>query len=309
MSWDELCAALSGKFGREQYQFHLRQFRTLRQSSTVHRYMLQFEELMHQLLAHNPSVDSVFFTTQFLEGLRHEIRASVVLHPPKDLDSAFSLASMQEELLDALPRREYRRQEAPLPRAAARPLLAVGVPPVRAAAPGIPVVAEDRRGVEAANAPERPRAGDDRVATLRNYRRARGLCFKCGERWGQGHQCAATVQLHVVEELLDLLQAGDQLQDQQADESDDEVLMSISKLATTGQTTPHTVRLVGKIDSKEVLILVDSGSSHSFVSEAVAMTMADKVQKTASSSVKIADGGILKCDSMIPQCLWHMQEQ
>lgn len=162
MSWDELCAALGGKFGREQYQVHLRQFRTLRQTSTVHNYMLQFEDLMHQLLAHNPSFDSVFFTTQFLEGLRHEIRAGVVLHQPKDLDSAFSLASMQEELLDALPRREYRRQEAPLPRVAARPLVALGAPPARAAVPGAPVAAEDQRGIEAANPPDRVRAGDDR---------------------------------------------------------------------------------------------------------------------------------------------------
>lgn len=162
MSWEELCAALCGKFGREQYQAHLRQFRTLRQTGTVHNYMLQFEELMHQLLAHNSSFDPVFFTTQFLEGLRHEIRASVVLHQPKDLDSAFSLASMQEELLDALPRRAYRRQDAPLQHGGARPLIALGAPPARAAVPGAPVAAEDRRGIEAAHPPDRPRAGDDR---------------------------------------------------------------------------------------------------------------------------------------------------
>lgn len=85
--------------------------------------------------------------------------------------------------------------------------------------------------------------------------------------------------------------------------------MSISKLATTGQTTPHTVWLVGMIDDKEVLILVDSGSSHSFVSEAVAATMPHRVQKTSCSSVKIADGGVLKCDSVIPRCSWQMQGQ
>jgi len=53
--------------------------------------------------------------------------------------------------------------------------------------------------------------------------------------------------------------------------------MSISKLATTGQTAPQTVRLLGKIAGKEVLILVDSGSSHSFVSEVVADHLAGQV--------------------------------
>lgn len=172
MSWGELCAALCGKFGREQYQAHLRQFRTLRQTGTVQVYMSQFEEIMHQLLAHNPSFDPVFFTTQFLEGLKHEIRMGVVLHQPKDLDSTFSLASMQEELMDALPRREYRRQDAPQARPAPRPLLALGAQVPRQPPPRAPVAADDRRGLDAANAPERGRAADDRVAVLHNYRRA-----------------------------------------------------------------------------------------------------------------------------------------
>ena len=83
-----------------------------------------------------------------------------------------------------------------------------------------------------------PARGEDRVTALRNYHRARSLCFKCGERWGQDHQCAATVQLHVVEELWEMLQA--EAQDRQGldSDSDEEQLMSISKVATTGATTP-----------------------------------------------------------------------
>lgn len=107
---------------------------------------------MHQLLAHNPAFDAVFFTTQFLEGLKHEIRAGVLLHQPKDLDSAFSLASLQEELVEALPRREFRRQEAPQARPPPRPLLALGIPPVRPPQPGPPAAVEDRRGSDAAHA-------------------------------------------------------------------------------------------------------------------------------------------------------------
>ena len=94
MSWEELCAALGMKFGREEYQVHLRQFRLLKQNGTVHEYMLQFEEIMHPLLAHNPAFDHVFFTIQFLKGLKQEIRVGVLLHQPKDLDSSFSLASL-----------------------------------------------------------------------------------------------------------------------------------------------------------------------------------------------------------------------
>lgn len=181
------------------------------------------------------------------------------------------------------------------------------MPPPRQVLPGPPAAADDRRGLDAARAPDRGARADDRVAALRNYRRARGLCFTCGERWGAGHQCAATVQLHVVEELLELLQAEQYEQPLQQDGADEEVLMSISKLATTGQTTPRTVRLIGKVADVEVLILVDSGSSHSFISEAIAGRLTDQVQQVPPTSVKIADGGVLICSGVIPACAWQSQ--
>jgi hypothetical protein len=43
------------------------------------------------------------------------------------------------------------------------------------------------------------------LSALKNYRRARGLCFKCGEKWSSAHICPATIQLHVVEELFEMM--------------------------------------------------------------------------------------------------------
>lgn len=309
-TWEELCSAMGAKFGREQYQAQLRQFNSLRQAGSVAEYMEQFEELMHHLLAHNAAFDPLFFTTQFIDGLKIEIKDGVALHRPQDLDSAFSLASLQEELLASMPRRDHQRHEQGVPRAPVRPLLAAGAPPPRAALPAPQGAAEDRRALDAARAPDHRHdqgRGQDRVAALCNYRRARGLCFKCGERWGQGHQCAAMVQLHVVEELWELLQAEEQ--DRQGHQTDEEQVMCISKMATTGETTPRTVRLLGMLDGIEVLILVDSGSSHSFISEAVATRMKDRIQPIPSIAVKIANGGILQCSGIIPRCSWKTQGQ
>ena len=49
-----------------------------------------------------------------------------------------------------------------------------------------------------------PRPDLTKVKALRDYRRVRGLYFKCSERWGQDHVCPMSVQLHMVEELLEL---------------------------------------------------------------------------------------------------------
>jgi hypothetical protein len=46
---------------------------------------------------------------------------------------------------------------------------------------------------------------DTKVAALRVYRMTRGLCHFCAEKWGKGHKCSTTVQLHAIQELWELL--------------------------------------------------------------------------------------------------------
>jgi hypothetical protein len=43
------------------------------------------------------------------------------------------------------------------------------------------------------------------VAALRAYLKACGLCQFCVNKWSHGHQCASTVQLHVIQELWEML--------------------------------------------------------------------------------------------------------
>jgi hypothetical protein len=45
----------------------------------------------------------------------------------------------------------------------------------------------------------------DKVRALKQYCRARGLCYRCAEKWSYGHQCVSTVQLHAIQELWELL--------------------------------------------------------------------------------------------------------
>jgi hypothetical protein len=51
----------------------------------------------------------------------------------------------------------------------------------------------------AAVAPAQANA-DVKLQALKTYRRALGLCFKCGAKWSKDHQCAPEV-LHAVDAL------------------------------------------------------------------------------------------------------------
>ncbi len=128
-----------------------------------------------------------------------------------------------------------------------------------------------------------------------------------GERWNRERKCGPTVQLHVIEELWDLLEEGSSEPEieQSAEVSEhDSELCVISREAVLGSIdSPHTLRLQGLIQNHEVLMLVDSGSTHSFVSATLANQLTGVYQTMPTVKVKVADGGILQCDQEFVDCL------
>ena len=176
----------------------------------------------------------------------------------------------------------------PLPPPPPRPSAAVPAP-----------AANDRCGIEGA------RADTSKVKALREYRRACGLCFKCGERWGHDHTCPAMVQLHVVEELLELFGLDSVFDGEQQPPA--EAVMSISKHALTGDKSPKAFQLHAWLQGHEILMLVDSGSSTSFVDAQLATQLKGVTPLARAGRVKVAGGGELQCTATIQNCKWASQ--
>jgi hypothetical protein len=67
---------------------------------------------MHQLLAHDRLINPTILTSRFIDGLKSDIRAAVLLHRPKDLDTMSSLAILQEEVTFGVSSKEFKRVES-----------------------------------------------------------------------------------------------------------------------------------------------------------------------------------------------------
>lgn len=50
-------------------------------------------------------------TNRFIDGLKEDIRAVVVVHHPPNIDTASSLVLLQEEVTHEYSKREYKKQE------------------------------------------------------------------------------------------------------------------------------------------------------------------------------------------------------
>lgn len=117
------------------------------------------------------------------------------------------------------------------------------------------------------------------------------------------------MQLHVVEELLELFGINTVFNDdeQAPAPAPAETVMAISRSALTGGVAAKVFQLRAWIQGHEVLMLVDSGSSTSFLNQQLAKKLDGVQQLPWVCKVCVADGGELLCNSQIPHCSWGIQ--
>jgi hypothetical protein len=95
----------------------------------------------------------------------------------------------------------------------------------------------DRRGVTTSS-PTIDTSSDGKVAALRTYRSACGLCPFCAEKWARGHKCAQQVQLQVVQELWGMLSMDSNLDaETESVASDSKLHMLLSSEAVSHGTS------------------------------------------------------------------------
>jgi hypothetical protein len=78
-------------------------------------------------------------------------------------------------------------------------------------------------------------------------------------------------------------------------ESDDDELMALSDQAVKGISAAHTLKLHAFIQHKESFILVDSRSSHNFISAQLASQLQPWTPMPHLMRVKVVDGAMLSC--------------
>jgi hypothetical protein len=82
-------------------------------------------------------------------------------------------------------------------------------------------------------------------------------------------------------------------------------LMVLSVNAVQGTDSCKTVRMVGNICGKEIIMLIDSSSSRTFISEALASRWRDWTALQSPMQVKVAHGQILHCTHEVQACpIW-----
>lgn len=94
--WTTFIAAVEKKFGNNDYREALTQLLELQQLTTLEKCITTFEDLQYQVTMHNSELGDMFFTTQFLRGLKPEVGNVAQSQVPDTVERAILLAKIQQ---------------------------------------------------------------------------------------------------------------------------------------------------------------------------------------------------------------------
>ncbi|KAJ4764940.1 polyprotein [Rhynchospora pubera] len=296
LPWQLLVAEVVDRFRAYSSSNPVGDFKRVHQIGKVSEYIRQFERAKSRLIGETKIRNTSFFIQGFIEGLKEEIRYVVEVLNPVTLNQAFHFARKAELNLESVDRRP--KQFKP-----------TGFVPFKHSQdpPGVKILP---------NTIPTPNS----TGTLgpkemtREQMRALRLCYWCKEKYTPGHKCKMR-GLHALqlEDKQGLYTARDDnfqtqptciewiygeesishpIMEQESDE-----LLSDQAIITMCSDSSHskfqTLQFKGELESTPICVLIDTGSTHSFLNPS--LLQADKwpIFPTTPLNVRIADGSAM----------------
>jgi hypothetical protein len=257
LPWAQFVEFVNLRFGPPIQSNPLDELKELHRTGTVEDYQRQFLQLLCRCDGLSPTHQMNLFTP----GLGEPMTSDVEMQRPADLQAAMSLA------------RAFERRDT-----------AAATPPTQAPRsqyrPHLPTTSSTSSAASNASATPSPGSTHSRFRRLSPEemadKRKKGECYFCPEKFTPDHKCTmkGVFLMELTEEDL-------------ADLVDD---LGISLHALTGLSSANTMQLMITIAGTELRALIDSGSTHTFIHDAVVHSLGLDIVHQPGLSVKVANG-------------------
>ncbi|XP_057475850.1 uncharacterized protein LOC130763850 isoform X2 [Actinidia eriantha] len=276
INWESFKQGIVSRFGPDVFEDAVGELTKLKQTTTVKEFQEQFELLANK----TQNLPESFFTSCFISGLKEEIKANVLMFRPINITQAIGLAKLQENSIEAIAKKTKQSFK----------------------------VEENMNSGQSRSVPHSGFTKRELPKELEE-KKAKGLCFRCNEKYTRGHQCKKK-QLYAIE--VDDGEQEDSEQEVPQEEINEEILdqegdLQISINAITGSVSYRTMRVHGLVKKQKVIILIDTGSTHNFLNQEVVKKAGVETIDTDPLTVFVADGTKMTSNAACKGFKWEMQ--
>ncbi|VAH61656.1 unnamed protein product [Triticum turgidum subsp. durum] len=282
LPWYRFCRLIGDRFSETSVYDNVRTFHALNQTGSVNDYVLKFEQSMNLLRRDNPALPADYYKASFIAGLSDTIQHYVQCHEPADLQKAIWLARRMEQ---AQPSK--KTPVAYINQPVRRQLqLDLGKPP------------------------------PNNTPTVIQRARMKGICYQCKEPWFPGHKkvCKLANQMQI-QALQETCPEDAELVYYTADDTEappptdlDDTPLQISMHALMGVTSSKlSFTVTVMLGDRPATDLIDSGSTATFVTPALAKLALCALTPTKKKKVLVANGATLWTEFIATQCPFVVQ--
>lgn len=280
--WPEFAQAVLQKFGVDEYPQAMRVLMDLYQRGTVEEYLKEFDEIRYSTSVHNHTLDETLFVAHFIKGLKPELQGVVQSHLPTTVDRAALLAQMHQSILEKQKHKLLRFSGQ------SRVYGSVSKSEVKPLSTGVDLSKE---------------------RVVKEYRRQQGLCFTCGDKFEPDHQnkCPKRLQMQLnalTAEELGMTLTDEVLSQLEQDEPMVEEGPNLSLNAIRGTAKEGCMRVRALVGTQTMLVLVDSGSSNSFINKHFVERLGLHTRPCTMARVQVANGDFLSSAAQVHQLAW-----
>ncbi|KAJ3688355.1 hypothetical protein LUZ61_017519 [Rhynchospora tenuis] len=301
LPWPMLVEEVLDRFLTQNDSHPVGEFKRVYHTGKVTDYIRQFERAKSRLISETKIRSTTFFVQGFIEGLREEIRYAVEGHDPVTLNQAFNYARKAELNSEGIDRR-YRTLNKPS---------SSQTQPFKPFRDAVPAIKNDPF-VPPVVKPDNTMAGKEMT---REQMRALKLCYYCKEKFFPGHKCKMktllSLQAHEPQSIDDITtdsegpshQYIEWVTDASIEDSIYKEEAVITMCAAPEPQQIHTLRFKGLLDQIPICVLIDTGSTHSFINPSLIDSHKWQVVTTDPLHVRIANGAAMttstKCEGLL----------
>lgn len=253
----------------------------LKQVRILENYIDSFEDLRASMLEFNPTLIEAHFLHSFISRLHKEIRHGVTMFKPQTLEVAYELAESEERKIEALRRQNSYSKGSNL-----------STKPIQNRSIG-------------KHTPE-PKFLTDQKGNKPTADFKKGQCYRCGDKW----LLATNARVELYTTLRGELPEEDTDEEEivaepSLEEGDTEKEVTLN--AITCHFPPSTLKLATTINDEEIQVLIDLGSTNSFIDPKVLQRLRIKAARTYLLIVIVANDNKTVSIDEVSQFSWEIQ--